>query len=102
MEIIKTDSGDLEYRSPNIPEMLQLIGVSGLGNQEGHSIHYILGKIIENIGNLVDFSNLRDSDGKAYGSYEDLCKDFSMMTPLTDIANKILDDFIQGSKKKKS
>ena len=98
MKVKKTEYGDLEYKSPNIYQMLQLVGQIGLN--ENKSMNYIQGKLIEVKGDYVDFSNLRDSEGKGFKSYDELCEDFTMMIPLCEIAGEILDSFIQGSKKK--
>ena len=97
---METIRGTLEYRSPNIFETLELIGTCQL--HDGYSMNHAQGKIIRNLEPFIDYAQLRNEDGKSYKSYEEMCGDFELLLPLCEIANEVLDSFIQGSKKKKS
>lgn len=100
MKVKETIRGNLEYRSPNIFETLQIIGQCDFTNTNSMLSHQ--GVVIKNLEPFIDYSNLRTEDGKEYKSYDEVCNDFVLMNPLMMIANEILDNYIQGSKKKKN
>lgn len=101
---IETDYGPIEYRMPNIPEAIQLLGEMGLTADDlqnlgasGNEFKF-MSKLITAIGKFVTVS--LDYNGDKIESYDDLLNYMEFMPVVNDLAAAIMKGFELDSKKK--
>lgn len=98
--------GSFEYRMPNIPEAMSLLGEIGINssklidskNLADNDLVYFA-KIIEQLGRFV--SNIKITiDGKKITKYEDLLEEFIMIKYLNEVAVDLIGKLNISNKKK--
>jgi len=105
----ENDYGFVEYRLPNVPEAIQLMGKIGVKepgveaediDEDFQTKEYIYtGRMILEMGFLVSKVSMK-IDEKEITSYKELINHFEMMGILSKIAGEIFSAFSLASKKK--
>lgn len=87
--------GKLEYKLPNIPEAMRLLGAMGLSskklqnkNEMAQNELLYISKIIENLGVFITKIDIKIGDIKV-SKYEDLLDHFCLIEHLSELANEI-------------
>lgn len=101
------DLGTFDYRLPNIPETMILLGEMGFTSKKINSDNFeenelaYTAKMIMGIGKFV--SNIDITiDGEKINTYKELLEHFVMMKYLTEVAQQIFSSINGGGKKKTS
>lgn len=101
------DYGQFNYRMPNVPETMMLLGRMGLNSksltdtdhlQENELVY--TAKMITNLEPFISEINL-DFDGEKVTTYEQVLTKFEMMEYLNEVSGEIF-EAINGSSKKKA
>ncbi len=98
--------GVIEYRKPNIPEAIELMGLMGLNsevmkNQEEMKQNELLyvSRIIKHMGMFVTKVDIT-IDKKKINKYGDLLDSFCMMEDLSTISGQVLEGLSASEEKK--
>jgi hypothetical protein len=101
------DFGTLEYRLPNIPETMILLGQMGLNSKKMNDAEAMqdnellyTAKMIMNLGEFITKIDL-EIDGEKITTFDALLNEFEMMVYINELAMEIF-DCIGGSSKKKA
>lgn len=96
MGLIKNEYGEIEYRLPNIPETMIILGESGLtsalasGDGAAQRNDFILmGKMVQNIGKFITRIDVTIK-GKKVTEFEESLNYFEMMDPYVKIVEEIM------------
>lgn len=85
---ITTDKGVLKYRLPDIAEGYEFLSyVDSI--KTSSEVFIIKGRIIRNMGHLLDFSAL------GHEKYQEVLSDKSMRDALSEISKEVFDDIIE-------
>lgn len=98
------DYGFLEYRLPNIPEVLELYAKMGIGNSGSDlekNSYYITSKAIAHMGFLVEEVSLVVNE-KEIKKYEDMLNQPKLLPALCEVAARVLEALNGGSEEKKT
>lgn len=94
--------GYLEYRLPNIPQAMNLLGDMGISARTVESEQnelILLAKLLERMGPFITKISIKIEE-KQVKKYNDLLDHFSLMPFLTEIATDILNSLQFDTKKK--
>jgi len=102
MLIHEFEGGTIEYRLPNIPESLRLLQAMGikatdLESGELENELEIMAALLEKMDKFIVKLNVEGIE-----NYDEMLKDMKYMTPLSEMAGKIMEAFTVDDKKKES
>jgi len=104
VKVLDTQWGSLEYREPNICDLMDIISVSGLNkyNAEEMTENFIYSKMIRHMGFMVEIISIKEINGKEVKTYDDLLGCLEMTKPLLEIAYYYMDLYVKAASEKKS
>lgn len=98
--------GTLEYRLPNIPEAMTLLGKMGLNSQMLSDSNWMqenelifTAKLIEELGMFITKVNIK-IDEKKISDYSEVLEHFAMIEYLSLVAGKVFESLNVNNKKK--
>lgn len=103
---VESELGFIEFRLPNVPEALLLMGKMGISSnvakiQEDDGQAFVLmSKLISNIGPMITKVSIKDGDA-LIDSYEKACESLACMNLLSLASGRILEGLNGGSVVKK-
>ena len=107
MKIYECEFGKIEYRIPNIPEMIRMLGMMGLTSKDLNNSKLMdeneliyTAKLIENIEPFLEKIDLKVND-KSVTTFEGMICEFDFLSALTEIAFEIMGAMGQAKKKEK-
>ena len=108
-EVKKEKTGVVKYRYPDVSEVMILLGQMGvdpetLGQKTNKEINedlIFIGKLLKNMGFLIEEIDLKTEDGESVDSYEEALKHFEFMEILSEVAGNVVKAFEVGKKKKR-
>lgn len=103
MNVIKTKSGELHWKLPNVIEAPRFMGSLDLSREDFQNVSEfeIVARVIERMGIFVKLINVK-SDGVKIEKYEDLFELREWRGPLYKMANQIIESLAPEDEKKKA
>jgi len=100
MEKLKTKSGEIHFKMPNLIETPRFLGKLGINRKEEINEYELYAKVLEEMGVFIKEINV-EVDGKKIEKYQDLWELPEWQKPLYKMANKILSAMNDGVDDKK-
>lgn len=101
MEKIKTKSGEIHFKMPNLIETPRFLGKLGVSSDDKDKNQYeIYARVLEEMGIFIKKIDV-EVDGKKVEKYEELWELQEWQRPLYKMANKILSSMNDGIDDKK-
>lgn len=100
MEKIKTKSGEIQFKMPNLIETPRFLGKLGISRSSEVNEYELYAKVLENMGSFIIKIDV-EKNGVSLDKYEDLWDMPEWRGPLYKMANKILSSMGDGVDDKK-